>query len=193
MSPLYFVEAEAELQEKQAAAFRAVAGGGDGGGRGPGAGGRYRGLQCFNCSGWGHVSTNCDKPSVVCDKCGKRGHQAVRCETHWSRIGGGGRGGGNPPRGKGPEGPRAIGFMVRKAGYMDALLRHAPPTEAEGARVLRAGALEPRQGAAVVDLYLDTCASEHCFKDKALFRGLLSPCGPVEVANKELALSLIHI
>ena len=36
-------------------------------------------------------------------------------------------------------------------------------------------------------MYLDTCASEHCFKDKGLFRGLLSPCGPVEVANNQLA------
>ena len=42
-----------------------------------------------------------------------------------------------------------------------------------------------RQAAGAVELYLDTCASEHCFKDMALFRGLLRPCGPVEVANKE--------
>ena len=37
------------------------------------------------------------------------------------------------------------------------------------------------------ELYLDTCATQHVFRDVSLFRGAMRKCGPVEVANKELA------
>jgi hypothetical protein len=137
--------------------------------------------RCFNCGEVGHVANACPKDRVTCDKCGVRGHQSAYCRERSER--GDRRGGGVQ------QPPKAIAFMVRpKMSYMDALLGHAPPVEVEedvarAAKVCRAGGScdsEP-------ELYLDTCATQHVFRDVSLFRGAMRKCGPVEVANKELA------
>ena len=171
------VEAESALEGQKAVAFRAAGVASPGGRAGAGGGGR----TCYNCGTAGHISTACPKPRVTCDRCGKGGHLAAHCDE--VRLVKERAAAARAAAGQGGGAPRPIAFMVRDGAhtYMDALLRHAPPSEGGLPRAARVAA----GGEALV--YLDTCASEHCFKDKQLFRGLLSPCGPVEVANMELA------
>ena len=174
----------AAAQEKQqAVAFRAAVAG-DKAGAGGRAGGRGR--QCYNCNQFGHVSPDCPNVTVECEQCGKRGHLAEHCQKVRAIAGrpAGGRGGG---QGRGV--PRAVAFMVKEGvSYADALLRHAPveglPSEAvmavKDGEVARAGCF------ATMDVFLDTCAGAHVFKDMDVMRGALVPGNPVEVANGEL-------
>ena len=173
------LEAESALDSQKAVAFR-TAPTGAAGGRAGGAAGKQEKRSCYNCGVRGHVASDCPKPRATCDRCGNSGHLAVHCDDV-RRL--------REARRGASEEPRTVAFMVSDGvSYMDALMKHAPLPSEDGRhvdlaappRVCAAAVVEPQ---VVSDTYLDTCASEHCFKDKFLFAGGLRPCGPVMVAD----------
>ena len=188
-------EEAADAHEVELAAFR-VTGAQQRPGGGGGVGGGRRVPQCHNCSEVGHISLDCKAKVQVCTKCGVRGHQAQHCEDVQAirrRTGGGGgrqqrqqTGGRDPGVG---DGPKRVAFMVQGAvgGLAAGQYRGALLGPERLAKESGHGAMLVERASGGPELYLDTCATVHVFKDRSMFVGPLRPCAPVTVANRDPA------